>query len=105
MPTRHWPTKPGTPLTRQEWICLWLISQGKVWPAVAHGAGITRNAAEQSGRRIRARLEVHNMAQAVHVAMSRGIIGQYRDCGTDEARLRHISRREPLCARCSRFRL
>lgn len=92
--------KPGAQLSPMEWDVLWYASQGHTNRSTGRKLGISEGAAMATRQRVCGKLQAVNIAQAIHTAMTRGIIGTYQDCGSRAAYAGHIRRRESACMAC-----
>lgn len=87
-------------LTQLEWDALWYAAQGHSSSTTGQEIGISEGAAKAARQRVCRKLQVVNITQAVYVAMTRGIIGTYRDCGRRSSYARHIRNQESACMAC-----
>lgn len=63
-----------TTLTRRENAMMCLIAEGDTYQEAAEGMGWTRETVNEMATRVRRKLKARNMAHAVYLAVSRGLI-------------------------------
>lgn len=95
-----WRPTPGAPLSKGERTTLWYLAQGHTYRSAARARGIGVDGIRTQVRSILGKTGSTSTAQAVFVALNSGVIGQYLDCGTRNAYLRHRKRGETTCLAC-----
>lgn len=79
---------------------LWLISQGWTHEAIGRELHIHPKSVCNFMAVVERKIGANSSINAVLVGYIGGHIGQYRDCGTRKAYLRHLRREETTCPRC-----
>lgn len=91
-------TTPG--LRPQGRRILWMASQGYTYARMARVLGISETAARRNGYEANWALGAQNITQAVAIALLRGVIGRWEDCGSHAAYQRHRREKDtpdPAC--------
>lgn len=89
-------------LSDRQRTALWLRAQGLTANAIGNRLEPPCSAAGAQDllHKVITRLDARDSTHAVFLALTLGVIGPYRDCGTRRAYLRHIRRQEQSCTAC-----
>lgn len=94
--------QPTDTLRDVERDILWMASQGLPAREIARAHLMDEGSVKNLYWRVSRKLGTRNLTHSVALALTRGIIGPYRDCGSRRSYLRHLRRQESACVACRR---